>query len=84
MNDIDQIMAKPLYETFVVSGIAPNVLAAHNLAWDGLTQSLSTDPLPAWSLKAMQHALSTDPAGVAFTAEFARNPHYEIEVVEGS
>lgn len=77
MLDINQILSKPLAETFTVQGIAPNVLAAHNLAWDGLTESLGGDPLSAWSLKGMQHALSTEPKGVAFTAEFARDPNYE-------
>lgn len=73
----DMILAQPLAETFMVSGIAPNVLAAHTLAWEGLEQYLSTDPLAAWQLKVMQHVLSTQPPGVAFQAEFARNPEYD-------
>lgn len=79
MLDIEKILAAPLAETFTVGGVAPNVLAAHNMAWDGLTASLGGDPIAAWTLKAMQHAMSTNPRGVAFTAEFARNPHYENE-----
>jgi len=40
---------------------------------------LGTDPAEAWHLRSMQHGLSTDPKGVAFTAEFARDPNYGVE-----
>jgi hypothetical protein len=83
--DIEQILAKPLAETFTATGLAPNIMAAHNLAWDALNESLGTDAVRAWQLKAMQHQHSTDPKGVAFVAEFARDPHYEVaQIVEES
>jgi len=79
MIDINQILSKPLAETFTIQGIAPNVLACHNMAWSGLEEMLGGDPVAAWALKGMQHAYSTEPKGVAFTAEFARAPDYEAE-----
>lgn len=73
--NIEQILSLPLAETFLVDGRAPNVLAAHNMAWDGLTGSLSTDPVAAWAMKVMQH--SWVEGGVVFHAEFARDPNFE-------
>ncbi len=77
MINVEQLLSMPLAETFTVNGLAPNIIASHNLAWDGLTAMLGTDPLRAWKLASMQHTLSTDPKGVVFVAEFVRNPNYE-------
>lgn len=77
-------LTQPLAESFHVSGVAPNVLAAHNMAWDGLTSSLGSDPVAAWKLGEITHAFSTDPRGVAFTAIFLRNPEFEQQAGEES
>jgi hypothetical protein len=69
-------LTQPLAETFHAAGVAPNVLAAHNMAWDALTSSLGDDPVEAWKLGEITHAYSTEPPGVAFTATFLRNPEY--------
>lgn len=82
MIDINQILSKPLAETFTAQGMAPNVIVAHNYAWLALEDCLGDDPVRAWQLKGMQHVHSTDPKGVVFTAEFAREPNYEPEVAE--
>lgn len=79
----DMVLAQPLAETFQCGGRAPNILASHSLAWDALSASLGGDPVEAWSLKVMQHQY--DPGapgsgaekGVAFAAEFVRNPEYD-------
>ena len=70
-------LTQPLAETFVCSGVAPNVLGAHNMAWDALTSSLGGDPIAAWKLGEIMHAYSTEPPGVAFSATFLRNPEFE-------
>lgn len=69
-----------LIETMQVAGAAPNVLAAHNMAWEGLESVLGTDPAPAWDMRGIQHVVDPDiggSVGVRFQAEFARNPEYE-------
>ena len=49
MNIKEMLLALPLAETFVVAGKAPNVLAAHDMAWEGLeSPGLVTDPKAAW------------------------------------
>jgi hypothetical protein len=75
------ILTLPLMETFQCGGLAPNILASHNLAWDALTGVLAGDPIEAWSLKVMTHTwvAHEDAPGVQFVAEFARNPEYEAE-----
>ena len=75
--NIEQMLALPLAETFVVEGTAPNVLAAHNLAWDNFKASLGGDPELAWSLKIMKHAAHE--GAVVFRAEFARDPNYSAD-----
>ena len=80
MLDINQILSKPLAETFTAQGLAPNIVVAHNYAWLALEESLGGDPAAAWQLKAMQHVHSTEPKGVAFTAEFAREPDWQSTV----
>lgn len=83
MLDINEILSKPLAETFTAQGIAPNIQGAHAMAWEALEVARvargphMADPVEAWQLKAIQHVWSTDPLGVAFTAEFARNPNHE-------
>jgi len=82
MNDIRQILSTPLMETFAVEGKAPNTMSAHNMAHDALTAACdggTPDPLEAWALKAMLHTYDPETGGVAFHAEFARNPEFENE-----
>lgn len=81
----DMILTQPLAETFSCGGRAANVLMAHTMAWNALTAVLGTDPVEAWMLKGMQHQYDPGPAGsavevgVAFAAEFVRNPEYYPE-----
>lgn len=83
MLDIEQVLAKPLAETFTAQGLAPNIIGAHAMAWEALEVARAargphlSDPLEMWALKAIQHSWSTDPVGVAFVAEFARKPDEE-------
>ena len=81
----EMILSQPLAETFQCGGVAPNVLAAHNLAWDALNGVLAGDPVEAWALKAMQHTYvaHAEAPGVQFIAEFVRNPEYEAEASDG-
>lgn len=75
------ILTMPLMEVFKCGGVAPNILASHNLAWDALNGVLAGDPEGAWSLKVMTHvwvAHEGAPA-VQFEAEFVRNPEFEQE-----
>jgi len=77
---VDYQLAQPLLETFACDGQAPNVLAAHNMAHDALTQRLQGDPAEAWSLKVIQHGWSEQ--GVTFHAEFLRNPEFENQTAQ--
>ena len=74
-----QILSMPLIETFQCGGLAPNILASHNLAWDALTGVLAGDPIEAWSLKVMTHSWVShaDAPAVQFNAEFVRDPEYD-------
>jgi hypothetical protein len=75
----DMVLSQPLAETFQAGGVAPNILAAHNLAWDALNSMLGGDPAEAWALKGMQHTYYPNPTtpGVQFIAEFVRDPEFE-------
>ena len=77
----DMVLTQPLAETFGCGGLAPNIPAAHNLAWDALEASLGGDPGAAWTLKTMEHEFvpSAERPGVQFRATFARNPEYDGE-----
>ena len=77
--NVEQVLSLPLAETFIVEGKAPNVLGAHNMSHDALGTALGTDPAPAWALKVMNHAYDPESGGVAFHAEFVRNPNFEAE-----
>jgi hypothetical protein len=79
--NIEMILAQPLAETFLIDGRAANVLAAHNMAWDGFKAFLAGDPEEAWSLKVMNHAWES-PEAITFHAEFVRNPNFENEVAD--
>ena len=72
-------------ETFDCEGATPDVLAAHNLAWQALTNVLGDDPIAAWSLKVMQHVYVPEGPGqrscVKFHAQFSRNAEFEPDEV---
>lgn len=72
----DMLLNQPVAETFQAGGLAPNVLAAHDLAWQALSAMVEEADMPAWTLKVIEHTYYPNPTapGVQFTATFVRHP----------
>lgn len=72
-------------EKLIVGGVAPDVVDAHRQAWEMLAKVLGRDPVGAWLLAKMNHAIVPEmtegeepkPTGVllvAWDAAFDRDP----------
>lgn len=62
-------------ETLAVTGEAQSVMDADRLAWEALESVLGPDPVDAWALVKMQHAVK-ESGKLSWQALFHRDPEH--------
>ena len=62
-------------ETLAVTGEAQSVMDADRLAWEALESVLGPDPVEAWTLAKMQHAVK-EAGKLSWQALFHRDPEH--------
>lgn len=76
--NIEQMLANPLVETFIIEGEAATFEGAHRQAWNAVERAAENGDIdPQWNLKVMQH-VANGRGGVQFHAEFVRRPDEEV------